>query len=128
LSLILTPTFLATRVEASNIGISPYWLYTDTVSLTMSRTNGTISWNGIITGSSTCASINASYYLYYEDSPGHEILVDSWTNLSTTSRKLRSSGTYSGNPGKYRLYVSAIITSTSNTTETVTDELVKTFT
>jgi hypothetical protein len=94
----------------------------------MSYSSGTVSWNGIITGSTTCASINASYYLYYENSSGQEILVDSWTNLSTTSRKLRSSGSYNGAKGKYRLYVLATITSTSNATETVTDELVKTFT
>jgi hypothetical protein len=126
LTLILTPTVLTTRVDAAPGGISPLWTTLTTIILQMTRSNGTVSWNGVLDGNSTTTSITAQYRLYYKQNQNDQYdLVRTYPQESTTGRYLESSGTYSGPAGYYMLVVSGTITSTSNPPEYFTQDLQK---
>jgi hypothetical protein len=127
LAIVITPTVLVTKVEASGIGFSPYWMYTDSVVIGMTYDNGIVSWNGNITGTSNCKSITATYILYKKDSQGVYQVVQNPSAFSSNSRQLYSSGSYNGGAGQYKIKVTAAIKSTSNATENITEYDEQTF-
>jgi hypothetical protein len=118
----MTPTVFSTSAEASPpIGITPYWTLTDGINLGMSYSTPTVSWHGIITGGPQCYSISAVYTLqgpncYY-----------TWGTGTVYGRSSYYSGSYAGGPGTYTLSVSAVVTSNTGATETVSQQITRTF-
>jgi hypothetical protein len=93
----------------------------------MSYSGSSVSWGGQVWGNSNTASIKATYKLEKKNSDGSYSTVTTWANLSTVSDLLISSGSASAAKGIYKLTVTAVVTSTSGVSETVSDSLEKTF-
>ena len=109
------------------IPASARWTNCASISLGMSRTNGTISWSGNIVGYSDTIEITADYVLEKLGSNGKYTLVDSWTGLSTTRTSLNSSDSAPNtSSGTYRLSLSGTVKS-AGYTEPITASITKTF-
>jgi hypothetical protein len=123
LTLIMTPTVFSAPVEASPpIGITPYWTYTDGISLGMSYSAPTVSWNCSITGGPNCYSITPTIRLYKNNA-----LVQAIYLPTSIGRTFFYSDSYAGGSGTYKLTVDAVVTSTTGASETIHQELVRTY-
>jgi hypothetical protein len=107
-------------------GIQPFWTTLSTIALSMSYSGGKVNWGGSISGNSNVASISATYTLEKRNTRGTYLFVDDW-NYSGTNTYLDSSGSKTTATGTYRLTVEVAVVTTSGTTESASNSLVKTF-
>ena len=127
--LIQMPALAATdpsEPRSSNNNRLLRWTNTSTITLNMSSNNGTISWSGLVKGDSDVTKISVTYTLYKQSSNGKYSKVDSWTDSTTSSTMLISSGSTSGTAGTYKLAISGTVTAPGYA-EPITMETVKTF-
>lgn len=92
----------------------------------MSYSGGAVNWTGKITGYSGVNSISATFKLEKLNSSGKYELVNSWS-ASSSSTTLYKAASQTTAKGTYKLSVSGTVKTSSGSTETVSDSLVKTF-
>jgi hypothetical protein len=107
--------------------ISPQWVNTQSISLNMSYGSGLIEWTGKIVGYPNTTKISVSYMLFKKTAGGSYTLVDSWTNLTTYSSYLNSTGSAAAVLGTYKLSMTGTVTSSTGVVESIHDSLEKTF-
>jgi hypothetical protein len=123
-----TPISSVANAVSADISISPLWVTLTTLTLNMTYSSGQVNWTGMLSGnSSTTASITATYKLEKRNTNGSYSLVQTWSGFSTTGTYMLSSGSKTTSTGTYRLTVTAQVRNNSGNTETVTDNLIKTF-
>jgi len=127
LSLVQMPAFAATDPDTTRItndGNQLRWSNTATITLNMSYSRGTISWSGSVLGKSDVTKISVTYTLYKQNSNGSYSKVDSWTDSTTSSTILVSSGSATGTAGTYKLTISGTVTAPGGS-ESVSTDIVK---
>jgi hypothetical protein len=116
------------NVSAAAVPISPLWTNTQSVTLNLSFSNGTANASGVILGQSNTASISASFSLKELNSSGSYVTTYTWPTKYATGTLLTFSGSTSATQGKtYRLYVTAVVTNTSGSAESVTSYVQATY-
>jgi hypothetical protein len=110
-------------------GAGLLWVNATSISLNISYSGSTATCTGTIKGISTVNSIKATYTLKRVNSDGSLTTVKTWSNLSSSTSYLNFDGTYStvSKGERYRLEVSATLTTTGGVKETVSDYIEKTY-
>ena len=127
LSLVQMPALAATDSDTTRItnnGNQLRWSNTSTINLSLSYSRGTISWSGLVQGNSNVTSIKVTYTLYKQNTNGAYSKVDSWSDSTTSSTMLYSSGTASGTAGTYKLVISGTVTAPGGS-ESISTDIVK---
>jgi len=117
----------AVTASASNAAIQPFWTTLSSIALSMTYSNGQVHWGGSISGNSNVTSISATYTLEKRNANGTYSSIDSWS-FSGSNSWLDSTGDKTTSKGTFRLTVSVTARTSSGTTETTSNSLVKTFT
>lgn len=117
----------ATPPQDSPIDIQPFWVSTDSISLTLSYSGGNANWAGKIQGKIGTTKITATFTLEKKNANGTYTALKSWT-ASSNNDLLTTSGSYGVSSGStYRISVTATVTPKTGTSETVSDSLEKNF-
>jgi|GEM_PF-5428262 len=86
----------------------------------MNFSSGTANCSGTIIGNSNVKKIEATFQLLKKNTSGQFVSYYTWPKVTANGNYLTWSGSCSVTPGVYRLQVTAIVTNTSNVSETVT--------
>ena len=103
------------------------WTNTASILLGINFTSGTACCTGTIYGKSNVKRIEATFQLLKKNSSGQFIPYYTWPKATANSNYLNWSGTCSVTPGDYRLQVTAVVTNTSNVSETAITYIDKTY-
>jgi len=120
-NLALIPTTYAAYPEnAYSNQTTLRWTLFSAISLNMTFSSGTASCTGTLLGTSAVKRIEATFQLLKKNSSGGFDVEYTWPKATADSNVLTWSGSRTVTPGTYRLKVTAVATSTSNSSETVT--------
>jgi hypothetical protein len=114
-------------------GFSLMWANTQSVALSLSFSGSTATASSVIVGKSNTSSISATYTLKEKNANGTYSVKYTWPAVSvsgtilTFANKVTPSNVTITSGKTYRLYVTAVVTNTSGSAETVDDYLEKTY-
>jgi hypothetical protein len=113
----------------SNISIEPFSQTTTMIDLALSYSGTTISCSSVIRGQPNVNRIVATYTLRRVNANGTTTTVRTWSNLTSNTRTLTFTGTFSpvSRGQTYRLDLVATVTTTSGVTETVRGSITRTY-
>lgn len=101
-----------------NMKITPYYLYTDSISASLSFSGGNASCGGVISPSGT-ESVSITVTLYKKNGSSWNY-VDSWSGSSTDGRSATASGSSAVSSGTYKVFVSGDVGGKEFPTKSVT--------
>ena len=119
ISIPFTPSAYATGSTKVPVNSTTRWTNISSISLNISFNSGTANCVGIIVGNANVKKIEATFQLLKKNTSNVFVTHYTWPKVTVNSDYLAWSGSCSVTPGTYRLQVTAIVTNTSNVSETV---------
>jgi hypothetical protein len=126
----LSTTAIATNsISQSNTLIEPFSQTTNSIDLTLTYSGTTATCTALIRGQTNVNRIVANFTLSRVNANGTSTVVRTWSNLTSSTRTLTFSGTFSpvSRGQTYRLDLVATVTTTSGITETVRGSITRTY-
>jgi hypothetical protein len=129
ISLCATAGATSGQISPTNTMIEPLSATTTSVDLALSYSGTTVSCSSLIRGQPNVNRIVATYTLRRVNANGTTTTVRTWSNLTSNTRTLTFTGTFSpvSRGQTYRLDLVATVTTTSGVTETVRGTVTRTY-
>jgi len=123
----MTTTATAATTQQGSEELQPLWIHVANITLSMTCSDGNITWSGLVQGQPDIIGVTATYTLEKRNPNGIFTEVDTWPSLTTDSTILVSSGSATVGQGSYRLTVTVEATIKKGGVERITDSFEKTF-